>query len=291
MARNGGRRRGEGIFDALFPLLRAIEDKQAWLEWVLAAIFRRPSYQCLMTIMMAFANGFGVGAARSQGIDATKHDLTGGGVSEICVFCHTPHGANTGVKAPLWNKLASTATYVTYDSTTIDGDILAVGSVSIACLACHDGSQSTDVVINGPGPGNANPSGVALRGGDRFLDPDQSFTLGTDLSDDHPIGIQYGGFGATPIDPDFRTAASVPGLQAATIDGRQRWWVDTAGGVNGAREKTDMILYTRDNTVNGGAGEEPFVECASCHDPHVENPLFLRISNTNSALCLACHVK
>ena len=32
------------------------------------------------------------------------------------------------------------------------------------------------------------------------------------------------------------------------------------------------------------------VECASCHDPHsCDIPLFLRISNDRSALCLACH--
>lgn len=32
------------------------------------------------------------------------------------------------------------------------------------------------------------------------------------------------------------------------------------------------------------------VECASCHDPHsCSNPLFLRISNERSKLCLACH--
>ena len=32
------------------------------------------------------------------------------------------------------------------------------------------------------------------------------------------------------------------------------------------------------------------VECASCHDPHsCDTPLFLRISNDRSALCLACH--
>ena len=32
------------------------------------------------------------------------------------------------------------------------------------------------------------------------------------------------------------------------------------------------------------------VECASCHDPHsCKNPLFLRIKNDRSTLCLACH--
>jgi predicted CXXCH cytochrome family protein len=248
--------------------------------------------RCVLAIMLLAINSIGFKPAMAQGIDATKHDLTGGGVSEICVFCHTPHGANAAVEAPLWNKLASSVTYTTYDSTTIDGDILAVGSVSIACLACHDGSQSTDVVINGPGAGNSSPAGVALRGGDRFLDPGQSFTLGTDLSNDHAIGVQYGGFGATPVDPDFRTGVSVPGLQVATVNGAQRWWVDTPEGSVATRDKTDIILYTRDNTGNpGGLAEEPFVECASCHDPHTENETFLRVSNTDSALCLACHVK
>ncbi len=32
------------------------------------------------------------------------------------------------------------------------------------------------------------------------------------------------------------------------------------------------------------------VECASCHDPHsCRNPLFLRLSNDRSTLCVACH--
>lgn len=32
------------------------------------------------------------------------------------------------------------------------------------------------------------------------------------------------------------------------------------------------------------------VECASCHNPHsCDTPLFLRIPNDRSALCLACH--
>jgi predicted CXXCH cytochrome family protein len=49
-----------------------------------------------------------------------------------------------------------------------------------------------------------------------------------------------------------------------------------------------MILYTRDNA----GSDQPFVECASCHDPHTDaQPTFLRIANVNSEVCLACHVK
>ena len=52
-----------------------------------------------------------------------------------------------------------------------------------------------------------------------------------------------------------------------------------------------MVLYRR--TFTAGVG--PSVECASCHDPHVEETAtrktFLRIANTGSALCLTCHNK
>ncbi len=246
---------------------------------------------CCMT---ALATILAASPLKAQGIDLTRHDLTGGGVNEICVFCHTPHAANDDLEAPLWNKPASGATYTTYDSSissTLDGVVLAVGSVSLACLSCHDGTQSTDIVINGPGRANFDPAGVALRGGDRFLDPNKIYTLGVDLSNDHPVGVQYGGFasgGNGPIDPGFKTEGGPnPGLQSADINGQTQWWVDTEASPNGTRDKTDMILYARDN----GGSMEPVGECGSCHDPHSDvNELFLRIPN-DSRVCEACHVK
>ena len=95
-------------------------------------------------------------ANESTGIVGSEHDLSGNTYDngEVCVYCHTPHGSNAGVEAPLWNKPAYTATYTSYSSTTIDGDVLAVGSVSIACLTCHDGTQAMDAVVNAPGMGN-----------------------------------------------------------------------------------------------------------------------------------------
>ena len=54
------------------------------------------------------------------------------------------------------------------------------------------------------------------------------------------------------------------------------------------RNKTDMILYTRAASAGytGQTNPEPFVECASCHDPHSTNTTFLRIANSGSAVCL-----
>lgn len=230
------------------------------------------------------------GNALAQGIDNSPHDLDalrGDDNGEICVYCHTPHGARLDIDAPLWNKPGGTATYTSYDSSTLDGTILAVGSVSVACLTCHDGTQAMDAILNMPGAGmGSGATGTTNMSGTPVP------VLGTDLSDDHPIGIQYGGFdpGTGQIDADFLNDTN--GLQTAVINGLDRWWVDTEGTPNGTREKTDMILYTRDN----GGNDEPFVECATCHDPHLGNGTatevnFMRISNANSAVCLACHVK
>jgi predicted CXXCH cytochrome family protein len=247
-------------------------------------------------------------AAQAQ-ITSSKHNLgsTGNattnssfdGTAEICVFCHTPHGANTSVAAPLWNKTVPTSTYTTYstgNSYSIDGDVAAVGSVSLACLSCHDGSVAIATMINQPGSGGYNASGSILAGswtsgsgnvdtGTGKMAANAITNLGTNLQNDHPIGIGYCGSSTAPSggtltcgDPDFNAPSS------AEVNGARIWWVDT--GTPGTRQKTDLSLYTR-------TGDSiPRVECASCHDPHsTANGTFLRKSNSGSGLCLSCHLK
>ncbi|MES2149402.1 MAG: cytochrome c3 family protein [Pseudomonadota bacterium] len=247
----------------------------------------------------------------STGTGTNKFDGTG----EICVFCHTPHGANTSAAVPLWNRtMASPTTYTTYNSlgtSSLDGATAPVGSVSLACLSCHDGTQAMNVMINTPGSGTAALAGTWTGANQTLgkIGPSTITNIGTDLKNDHPVGIQYGGgpkSGTVPDagnaydntlfrDPDFKPTKS------ALLNGQPVWWVDTTAGTAGSREKTDMQLYTRtgadsvnrDGSINTGAltGAQPFVECASCHDPHTENVTFLRIDNTGSAVCLACHTK
>lgn len=242
----------------------------------------------------------------SADVALTVHNLgsagpgpnTFSGTAEICVFCHTPHGGDSTASVPLWNKDLGSATYTTYDSlgtSSLDGATAAVGSVSIACLSCHDGTQAMDTVLNAPGSGaagdaawqagvwtgNNSPAGIAL--------------IGTDLTNDHPVGIQYGGGGITVTTPAAATNdTDFVAPENDVINGNTVWWVDTEATPNTTRQKTDMQLYTRSvATIDGGA-EQPFVECASCHDPHVSgvaNPTFLRVSNDSSAVCLACHTK
>lgn len=271
----------------------------------------------------------GVAGAAVTGILGSKHDLSSSstynkftatnGTSEICAFCHTPHGADTAAPVPLWNrKMSASSSYTTYaalGTTTLDGATAPVGSVSLACLSCHDGTQAMNTVINQAGSGGYNSAGATQAGTwsgsglAQSASPVGSLSnagialIGTDLKNDHPVGIQYagGGFTAdanknvsdadatgTPKDPDFKIPKARGNGTSAVF------WVDT--GTTG-RQKTDLILYTRDEAVDykGTAisgGAQPYVECASCHDPHAgAAKTFLRIDNASSAVCLACHTK
>ena len=281
-------------------------------HWVQNAAAIRGRIAALGTGLALVVMGAMVSLPASAQIAGTKHNLgttPGGGVNqfsgtaEICVFCHTPHGADTSAAVPLWNRtLPAPSSFTTYDSlgtSTLDGRTASVGSVSIACLSCHDGVTSMSAVINAPGSGTAGNAawiagawtGANQVGGK--IAPGLITNIGTDLRNDHPIGIQYGGGGITLTspaaatrDPDFKTATS------AVLGSSRVWWVDTEATPNGTRQKTDMVLYTRPaGSYTGQTDSEPFVECSSCHDPHTTNSTFLRIANSGSAVCLACHVK
>ena len=155
-----------------------------------------------------------------------------------------------------------------------------------------------DAVLNAPGSGAVVATYTAgnWTGGNQTAGQLTGIAnLGQDLTDDHPIGIQYGGGGLTDGAPTG-TTNDLDFVAPATdlINGTQVWWVDTAGGTTDFREKEDMQLYTRLDADTGlTGGQKPFVECASCHDPHADTVAgpFLRIPNDNSDVCLACHVK
>ena len=261
-----------------------------------------------------------------------------GNTAEICVFCHTPHGGDNSAAVPIWNRKLGIggasgalgyARYAALGTTTFDALEAPIGSVSIACLSCHDGTQAIDNVINLPGSGGFNQAtGTQIgnfAGGDAIgnpkaggLSPGVVQNLGTDLSNDHPVSMQYGGGGITAtnstktVDPDFRPVQVMNAPVSSKLG--QLWYIETGGNsLNpGARDREDVILYTRNDVTGGGGVLQPTVECGSCHDPHnVENQTFLRVSNSGptptvanlsgmlypkangsaSGLCLTCHDK
>lgn len=272
---------------------------------------KRVKHIALAAATLAMVGVTGSAVAADSDIASTKHNLSSSGAfsnkvvdaasgtTEICVFCHTPHAANTAMPVPLWNRNVNiTVPYTTYDSlgsSTLDGSIVSVGSVSLACLSCHDGTVAMDSLLNAPGSGNPDTNWTFDTSGsmsaDGYLEDTTIAMLGTDLRDDHPVGILYAGGGVTAAnttndkfkDGDFKDVTYVE------INSDDYWYVDSDS--NGKRTRTDIILYSRDE----GDGVKPYVECASCHDPHVVGGVnevaFLRITNAGSELCLACHIK
>ncbi len=149
----------------------------------------------------------------------SKHDLSvsnfyggssSGASDRICVFCHTPHSANNellasgdSTQAPIWNRrVTDIGAFTLYDDSPG-----SPSSVSLACLSCHDGVSSmgrvsavgvADVhnVINasGSGLGGEDPSCGACHPfarGDSGTYPSTTWQIGADLTDDHPISINY----------------------------------------------------------------------------------------------------
>ncbi len=182
-----------------------------------------------------------------------KHDVRAtGNTGDACAGCHTPHNANTSYKAVLWNRsyVPTAASFTPYDITTnpdFKGGAVSLGSssaTSLLCMSCHDGTSALNAVIYTPN-GTTFKTGAAPGGA----------LLGTDLSNDHPVGFSY--------DASI-TGQGAPARLAQTPDPTKV----KLFGTTGARR----------------------VECSSCHDAHSTALGFLRSPNTNSSLCLACHL-
>ena len=129
-------------------------------------------------------------AAQEVGVASSlnKHNLSTSGpgpvksdtITEICVFCHTPHNAQP--KTPLWNQeMSAGVTYTPYSSTTMTGAPGQPTGASKLCLSCHDGT----VAIGRISGGRQVPlSGVDSQG--RLMGPS---VVGSNLSNDHPISF------------------------------------------------------------------------------------------------------
>ncbi|HGG59063.1 MAG TPA: hypothetical protein ENK26_03990, partial [Gammaproteobacteria bacterium] len=235
-------------------------------------------------------------AERIADVRNTKHNLSASGpgtvkaVSEsrVCIFCHTPHGANTSVpNAPLWNRQLPTSTYTPYLSESIDANDIAAepGGSSKLCLSCHDGTLAigTVEVANGQIGQSFAMSGTSADGSmppGRGASSGFTRRLGVDLTNDHPISFTYDSALAL-ADGELRDPAV-----AAHIGNRSP----------GVKPVVPLELGK--------------LECMSCHDPHIrdtdisKNIKFLRLNrfqqaapvggNFNQAsdiICLACHDK
>lgn len=126
----------------------------------------------------AFIVAMGFSSPSHSRIEGSAHDFSAlheGG--QICIFCHTTHGADTTVPdAPLWNHEVTNRTYELYNSPTMDATPSQPEGVSRLCLSCHDGTIAVDSY-----GGNR---GVIFLGGDLAIGADG-------LANDHPVSFSY----------------------------------------------------------------------------------------------------
>ena len=212
-------------------------------------------------LVLALALVVGFSSVSFAVILNSPHDFSAEGFAagQICVVCHAPHNVATPVIPPLWNHEITTASYIVYDSPTLDADGVTLGQPygsTLLCLSCHDGTVAIDSF--GGAVGTSFVTGLA--------------NLGTDLSNDHPISFRY------------NTALS-------TTDGGL-WDPATTTRTIGSGS------FTRTGTIQDVMLQNNQLQCASCHDVHNDfvaggiggDPLLL-ISKLSSELCLACHNK
>ncbi|MCC6544325.1 MAG: hypothetical protein IT392_07465 [Nitrospirae bacterium] len=209
--------------------------------------------------------------------------------TEVCVFCHTPHGGRTDVaggSAPLWNRALSKATYVIYDSPNFDDGANNAGQprgVSVACLSCHDGTVAFDSLVNLSGSGGYiagndiggvgnvragwTATGTYVTDGKvvdgAFAAPAGPFPmLGTDLSNDHPVSMRICN-GTTAHDPQFEEACT---NSSAPTNNPGILKISRGGTREVPTDIRDTIRAYKSDPTGDASGW--YIECASCHNPH-----------------------
>lgn len=204
---------------------------------------------CVMTVGVYYAIADQLISANGYHNIVGRLSLT---ANRICEYCHTPHraAANMVAVVPLANTTQTNATAF--------------------CQSCHDGL---------------------------------AFALG-DL-DHTPLGSTMAGWAASVIDSRAIIATDshiVGGINhpAGTVSGTAYGWSVDGGGAgkvnaNAALRSTAYAEAALDNDgydVDLDA-DNMTLHCTGCH--YVHNTLnfnyrqFLRIQNTNDALCFACH--
>jgi len=292
----------------------------------------------LFALLCVLTQLSGISHAGPTGVAGSKHDMsvfylntkfTGGAelssnpfrfeTEQVCVFCHTPHNANTAMREDtywngstfttngtspndqpimLWNRDVGSAATVEmrlYASSSMQSATGQVWTYSLMCLSCHDGVSAINVLHRNPSdypfggaidPGPDNPGGLTRFGDVLNLpaniggrNPTSDDGI-THLEDDHPISINY----STAKDND-------PGLIAE----------NPAGYVQDER----IRLFPVPGLAGRGLGASKVaMECSTCHDVHNEGSPdpgapadvalkypFLAVTTAGSYLCRQCHNK
>jgi len=240
-----------------------------------------------------------VTAGPREGVVGSEHDMrTKAGLTEtqdrVCVYCHTPHHADTSaaaLKAPLWSRGSNGSTYVAYASSTftVAGSDPAVGTTRL-CLSCHDASLALD---------NYYGSGKTIAGGGTEIDAADTYGhpnigAGQTLNNDHPVGMDLLALGCATSPTD--NTSSTPGNASCGTWAYIRNLTDSLNAVpylgNGRGVTVNERLFDD--------GTHLYMTCATCHDVHNKKNedlaaggqnYFVLAPQAGSKLCITCHIK
>lgn len=291
-----------------------------YFKYIVVGVF---SVLCFFTLLS------GISHSDSPSVQFSRHDLSifGTGVFkfqtfQVCVFCHTPHGANTGVRDNtwikgndptanyvnttdgtgypllLWNRALSDAPgenmgYETYTSSTMDANVGNIRVYSLLCLSCHDGVGAMNVLTHMPMEATVVLDSAGNL--ETWPNPGKENQMG-DLS-----------FSAGTLNPNIGNRITPDNTLAYTGDNAVQLRNDhpISFDYDAMLLAKDTGLNTQEYAISKGirffrnpAGAFDSVECPSCHNPHNQGGdhtsdkfPFLVMSNAGSALCLACHNK
>jgi len=273
------------------------------MRWFAAAVvavcmFSTPSVQAAQDVVNTRHN---LSTVPPVGVTRTFASAT---VDEVCVFCHTPHNALPD--AQLWNHAPTSETnYTLYGSSTLAGSPSQPTGKSRLCLACHDGTVALGSLQNPPA---GNDMGATMLSGRAHLT--------TDLSDDHPISLDYSvavpGELVDPAGIDLRLEGSLlqcttchdphekdnaPFLQKSTTDGSlcttchersgASWdWATSSHATSTAATPATVWPERR---AEWPAATVAANSCLSCHDPHTAAMPARLITKIEENTCYACH--
>jgi len=216
------------------------------------------------------------------------------GTDQICIFCHTPHGA--AAEGPLWNRSAPSGSFSLYSGALAINDSYGGGVKAAAqyyttgeagapgghvypngasrlCMSCHDGVTAVNILRNGGAIAMVSTSPA-------LLDPDGSLkgsvaggdAIGSviDLSTSHPISFKYDSSVVTMINSAY-TVAALP---------------------NRYQDPSTLVDTPLDSQSR--------MQCTTCHDPHLDTslingalpPFWRQTTGTDPYIdvCNNCHV-
>ena len=188
-------------------------------------------------------------------IAGTSHDFSSKAWAptdnKICGVCHTPHQAMNEPSAPLWNHQSTAVASYTLYTSPTFNSSGTISDPGASSKLCLSCHDGTVALENFGG----------LTIGTNYISASNKVggVIGNDMSKEHPISFDY-------------TDA------LATVDGALKTPSTTA--ILGGTIQTKMLFANK-------------MECASCHDVHNKYGVahLLKMDNTNSLLCLTCHIK